>query len=1069
MADATIDTVAIEFEGNVEKLSNSTSNLIKILNTLKSSTSDSIKTLSSLSSQVKGLTNTTDKYVQSANRSSNAHKSTALNALKHSFAYGAIAKSLAKMIKSSAEAISTQVRFNSVFGRTKEALNEASEWVEKYANAMYADKTAIQSAMSTFKQLTNNMGVNNETSDIMSKNLTQLAYDLAATGIAGTDVNEVFTALRSGIGGEAEALKRYGVMLNQATLQETLYANGINRKVQSLNAAEKAELIYYQIMQSTIAQQGYAAKSLLLPANALQIVKTQFGLLAKAIGNLFIPMLMAAIPYVIALTKMLTQLAEAIARFFNIKIDFSNSFEQANVAIGGMEDGLGAVGDSADAANKKIKNMLRDFDELHVINFDDDTQSGSGSGSGIGGAGGGGLDLPLLQYDALSSLLDENNEKLEKARQIIEKIKDYIVAIGLALAGFKIAKNVLDFLNGMNLLSQKANVLQAALGIGLSIGSIWLLYKGMSKLLKGDITAESIAETALGMIGLTAGAMLTAKGLGFTLSLGNAFRIIAGIGLAIAGINLLIQGAKRAINLGKIDGKSFLQTVMGGALVSTGGALMFKNPAILRIGLGLTLALEGIALEFQGIKKMLSGDISLGTILKATGNAFLIGLGVWMLTGSMTAGLLTTAGVLAFNLGVEIGVALRNIDWATIKENIDNLKQKIADVFVEFGVNIKNGLEETANWINTSIENIINRFIEFKDQIVGKVIEIKDNVVNYFTTMKDNVGNKVKELKNNVVNSFNEFKNNANNKVSEFKDNVSNNFNELKDNTINKVTETKDKIINYFTDLKNNAGNRIKEFKDNIDNKFTELKTNAVNKVIETKDNVVNKFTELKDNSINRIREFKDNIVNKFIELKTNAVNKITETKDNVVNRFTTMKDNAINKIVELKDNIINKFESIRTGIKDKIERAKDIVREQIQKIKDLFHFDLSLPDIKLPHFEWTSTPASGWMAEVLSALNLPTSLPKLKVDWYDQGGFPRKGDLFVANENAPEMIGKMGNRNVVANNQQITEGIAAGVFDAISSIDFGGNGDTYVYIGDREVTDVITRKQKRNNDKFGR
>lgn len=56
-------------------------------------------------------------------------------------------------------------------------------------------------------------------------------------------------------------------------------------------------------------------------------------------------------------------------------------------------------------------------------------------------------------------------------------------------------------------------------------------------------------------------------------------------------------------------------------------------------------------------------------------------------------------------------------------------------------------------------------------------------------------------------------------------------------------------------------------------------------------------------------------------------------------------------------------------------------------------------------------------------------------IDWYKLGGFPNVGDLFIANEAGPEMVGRMGNRNVVANNMQITEGIKAAVVDGMMEV----------------------------------
>ena len=49
----------------------------------------------------------------------------------------------------------------------------------------------------------------------------------------------------------------------------------------------------------------------------------------------------------------------------------------------------------------------------------------------------------------------------------------------------------------------------------------------------------------------------------------------------------------------------------------------------------------------------------------------------------------------------------------------------------------------------------------------------------------------------------------------------------------------------------------------------------------------------------------------------------------------------------------------------------------------------------------------------------------------FAEGGFPKIGQLFIAREAGPELVGQMGNRTAVANNAQIVEGISAGVYQA--------------------------------------
>lgn len=58
-------------------------------------------------------------------------------------------------------------------------------------------------------------------------------------------------------------------------------------------------------------------------------------------------------------------------------------------------------------------------------------------------------------------------------------------------------------------------------------------------------------------------------------------------------------------------------------------------------------------------------------------------------------------------------------------------------------------------------------------------------------------------------------------------------------------------------------------------------------------------------------------------------------------------------------------------------------------------------------------------------------SIPQIPLIPYKDGGFPSVGEIFVANEAGPEMVGTIGNRTAVANTDQIITGISEGVSDA--------------------------------------
>ena len=78
-------------------------------------------------------------------------------------------------------------------------------------------------------------------------------------------------------------------------------------------------------------------------------------------------------------------------------------------------------------------------------------------------------------------------------------------------------------------------------------------------------------------------------------------------------------------------------------------------------------------------------------------------------------------------------------------------------------------------------------------------------------------------------------------------------------------------------------------------------------------------------------------------------------------------------------------------------------------------------------------------------------------------GGFPQDGQLFLAREAGPELVGTIGNQTAVANNQQIIEGIKEGVFEAVVSAmsgNGGGNQPIVIMMDGKEIARTTTKYQ---------
>lgn len=107
---------------------------------------------------------------------------------------------------------------------------------------------------------------------------------------------------------------------------------------------------------------------------------------------------------------------------------------------------------------------------------------------------------------------------------------------------------------------------------------------------------------------------------------------------------------------------------------------------------------------------------------------------------------------------------------------------------------------------------------------------------------------------------------------------------------------------------------------------------------------------------------------------------------------------------------------------------------------------------IVLPHLgvEWEGISADSIIGRLFGF----TAIPHFRIDWYANGGFPSQGDLFIANEQGAELVGSMGGRTAVANQQEITDGIKLGVYDAMMAALTNNerNMSVKVYLDSREI-----------------
>lgn len=563
----------------LRQLSNALAPLANQLNTVSAA-------FSALPANVRRVVTATNSITSANNTASNSYMNLWAKArMAYNIVRGG-ARMIASWITESNSYIENLNLFTASMG---EYAKEAQKYAEQVGEIMGIDPGEWMRNQGVFNTIITGFGVASDKAYLMSKNLTQLGYDLSSFFNIGFE--DAMQKIQSGISGELEPLRRLGYDLSVARLQQEALNLGIDKSVTKMTQAEKSQLRYYAIMTQVTVAQGDMARTLNAPANQLRILQAQVTQCARALGNIFIPVLNAVLPYAIALAKVLRLVASAIASFFGFKlpeVDYSG-ISAGSSAMGGLADnadnaasGLGNAGKEA----KKLKNHLLGIDELNVLS-DDSSAGTGGAGSGSGGIGGSDLGIELPEYDflgnAVASKVDEIIQKMKEWLGLTDEINSWgdffhtrlgrilttVGAIGLGLAAWKIGKGVLSALQYINALKGAGlgSPLNIVVGISLLVTGIALEWAGIIDAIMYELNSMNFGQ-------IVSGGLLTVGGGAF---LGKG--ITAWIAKAFSGSAVATALETAAANLGL------------GSVSAAGAAL----------GAGVAAIIAGLPMYFTGI------------------------------------------------------------------------------------------------------------------------------------------------------------------------------------------------------------------------------------------------------------------------------------------------------------------------------------------------------------------------------------------------------------------------------------------------------------------------------------
>lgn len=190
-----------------------------------------------------------------------------------------------------AAAVKMASDFDEALNKVRVSFGNASGFVEKFAKTTLdsfgiAEGSALDMA-ALFGDMGTSIGLSQSEAAKMSTTLVGLVGDLASFKNIRHDIAE--TALASVFTGETESLKKLGVIMTQANLQQFALEQGITKTIKQMSEAEKVQLRFNFVLARTTNAQGDYLRTNLGVANSLRDLQQRFQELGEQVGQILTP------------------------------------------------------------------------------------------------------------------------------------------------------------------------------------------------------------------------------------------------------------------------------------------------------------------------------------------------------------------------------------------------------------------------------------------------------------------------------------------------------------------------------------------------------------------------------------------------------------------------------------------------------------------------------------------------------------------------------------------------------------------------------------------------------------
>ncbi|SFC52151.1 hypothetical protein [Bacillus sp. UNCCL81] len=302
------------------------------------------------------------------------------------------------------DATSDAMKFEALMGTLSETLgssiNDFAKWQDSVGRSLGYSK--LQSAELANTLSLNFKGIATSQADLLAKTTEMMKVAAVINSKRGMAMTEVSDRIRSAMNQEADGADELGVNVRaSAIMQSDAYkqmANGTPWAQLSTNMQKT--ILYHHILQQVSQNLGIEVAD--NTAMRMNIFKAALLDVRLALGQAFLPMLNAALPYLTAFANSVTRALGAVASFMNALFgnkkkvkDATKTFQMQTATTNKQTTSVGKLGDQFTKTGKKVKkavdtmkSTLAGFDALNILSFGILNTPDPGTGGSSGGGGG---------------------------------------------------------------------------------------------------------------------------------------------------------------------------------------------------------------------------------------------------------------------------------------------------------------------------------------------------------------------------------------------------------------------------------------------------------------------------------------------------------------------------------------------------------------------------------------------------------------------------------------------------------------------------------------------------------